>query len=791
MPDLQRQLDDLRTRLTALGAASDPAALTDIERDARALLTDAKNTPQESAAQALFAEVARAAGGAAPQSAVTARGMARRARIRLELASDEQDVDEAIDILAEGLAVSPKDSELIALLEQAGAHSAQARQRVNDIFVRHGIPRLPPPPSNVTESSVTGRQAASNEGNDGTDEKVQTGIYQPVSYPTSAGYLPPERDIAASQPGGGKAGGRKTPPASPVSEGGDTETTLSEMTQAYYSGEYQQVIELANRVLAQQATNATALDYRQKAEDNLIRGVVPDHRIPFDARVSYNRANSLVRAGNYDEAERLYREARDLAERAGILSWKDAETAMLEIQDLALAREMLNEGDRLLNADNWGEAVRKYEGALRVVPNDPAAEDRIEKARRIQQDAENASVQLTMLSGSLADQVLGLQTVIGTLARLRQLLPNSQRLGALSADANNRLSAIKTQIADQAVSAMNRAKSATSLDERISLTSDALVLLEQGNKLDPGDSNISQMLLDARASSSEMQRARQVIERASTLIAQNDDSDLVQARSMLAGLKDYAQDSRYRTVVSDLLARIIERAVSAVEEGSLDEAEALIEAAHEEPFPILGRRAEIARVEAQIRAQRQSSRLRIFGIVGGIIIVIAAALFLSRDAWIPIINPPPTNTPTATFTPSNTFTPSYTATDTATPTDTPTPTVTFTPTRTLTPTSTPTDTLTATNTSTATETPTITPTPEYLCEVINMSGENKFVRAQPTVDSAQISTLPPARLARVLEIQRNAQNELWYRIVFEIDGAQVIGWTRASNVEESTDCPDF
>ena len=34
--------------------------------------------------------------------------------------------------------------------------------------------------------------------------------------------------------------------------------------------------------------------------------------------------NSLVRAGNYDEAERLYREARDLAERNGVIVPLDA-----------------------------------------------------------------------------------------------------------------------------------------------------------------------------------------------------------------------------------------------------------------------------------------------------------------------------------------------------------------------------------------------------------------------------------------------------------------------------------
>src|SRR6185503_16952718 len=115
---------------------------------------------------------------------------------------------------------------------------------------------------------------------------------------------------------------------------------------------------------------------------------------------AYNRANSLVRAGNYDEAERLYREARDLAERSGILSWKDAEQALLDIQDLALAREMIIDGDRLIKTDNWAEALRKYEGALRVVPNDPQVDERVEMIRKVQQDVDSAAVELAMLGGS-------------------------------------------------------------------------------------------------------------------------------------------------------------------------------------------------------------------------------------------------------------------------------------------------------------------------------------------------------------------------------------------------------
>lgn len=792
MPDLQKQIEDLRQRLHALPEDADGTAVNDLEREARALLTDAKNTPHEAAAQALFAEMARASNPTSAMSA-TVRGLLRRARIRLEIAGDDDDIDEAIDILAEALALNPHDAEVVQLLQEAARTNAQAGQRVSDLFSRYGVQQAAAPTNRQTNGApVPDVEDIDIPPDAPADEAAIRDVTQPtgslpvVNYPTSSGYPAPERELRGDKP----AGGRRTPGQGPIYVGSDIDETLSEVTQAYYAGDYQLVVDLANRVLNQQPGNATALEYRQKAEDNIIRGVVPDHRIPFDARVSFNRANSLVRAGNYDEAERLYREARDLAERSGILSWKDAEQALLDIQDLALARELLNEGDRLMATDNWSDAMRKYEGALRVVPNDPQAEERIEKVRRIQQDAESASVQLTMLGGALSEQATQLQSVLGAIARLRQLLPNSQRLAQLSSDANNRLNGIKTQLNDQAQAALTRAHSATSVDDRLTMTSEALGLLEQGVKLDPGDAAMSQMLLDARASVSDMQRGKQVMERASALIAQNYDNDLVQARSMLSGLIDYAQDTRYRAVIGDLLNRYLERAVTAVEEGDLEEAEALIQSTREEPFNILGRRAEVARVENSIRSLRQRSRLRLGGIIGGSILIIAFVILGTRGTWEPLIFPPPTSTPTATLTPSESPTPSDTPTATDTPTPSDTPTATYTPSDTPTATLTPSETYTPTDTPLPTETATPTATPQYLCQVVNISQENKILRSQPTTASADVGRLPPGRVANVLEVQRNDVGQLWYFIVFNVDNLQENGWTLSSNVVPADDtCP--
>ncbi|MFW5696306.1 MAG: tetratricopeptide repeat protein, partial [Phototrophicaceae bacterium] len=411
MADLQQQINDLREKLEALrGRAGGGDVTRDVaalERQARELLSDAKNTPHEAAAQALFGDVARLHNPTSPTTA-SVRGLLRRARIRIEIAGDEDDIDEAIDILSEALALNPNDEDTIALLQQAGSRSSQAAMRVSDLFNRYKIERDAAPVAAQAEA-VAPLPA---------DEPLAP-VDQPVDSESDGGEAAPATSseapsaVRSVEPAPPRYTGSTRAPqqtrAQVGNRGGETagnsevDALLSNLTEAYYAGEYQQTVEIANRILSQQADNSAAKEYREKAEDNLIRGVVPDHRIPFDARVAFNRANSLVRAGNYEEAERLYREARDLAERSGILSWKDAEQAMLDIQDLALARELLNEGDRLMATDNWSDAIRRYEGALRVVPNDPQAEERLEMVRRVQQEADQAAVKLSMLSGSLSE----------------------------------------------------------------------------------------------------------------------------------------------------------------------------------------------------------------------------------------------------------------------------------------------------------------------------------------------------------------------------------------------------
>jgi len=793
MRDIQERIANLRGRIQ-----NGSESVTVLEQEARHLLSEAKNTIYESEAQALFAELAQQSRNM-QESNPQLRGLLRRARIRIEMAGDDDDIDEAIDILTEAIAANPADGEVIALLQQAASQTPQAAQRVRDLFNRYGVDANAVPQETV----------------------------QPEPPAQSNAPEPPPRTPAPQNP-------VQQPQQQAVNDTDYTETDdlMSELTESYYSGNYQQTVDIANRLLSRSPNNQAAMEYRQKAEDNLIRGVVPDHRIPFEARVSYNRANSLVRAGNYEEASKLYREARELAERDGILTWQDVEQALLDIQDLALARELMNEGDRLMAADNWSEAMRKYEGALRVVPNDPQVEERVEMIHKVQQDVDSAAVELSMLGGTLQEQVEQLQSIKSKLTRVRQLLPGSQRLAQMQKNADNNLAGVKTQLKDQARSTLDRAGNATNLDDKAILATEALKLAEFAVELDPGDTDASALLMETRTAENEFSRARQTIERASKMVAQNYDSELVQARNMLSGLSGNAQDERYRMVVNDLFARYMEKAEVALEEGDANEANRWIESMREEPFRILGRRAEIYRLENVIRGKRNRGRAFAGGGIIIVLIIIAGMLWASREpltaTFFPSETPSatwtltpedtltPSNTPTAsqtstiTLTPTFTITPSptmtFTWTPTATWTNTPsptwtpswTPTASMTPTHTNTPTHTPTLTATPTATATATtsptptltSTPTISPTPPGLCRVFASLEQGINLREEANVRSERIQVLPQATTMDVLEIVPPAAgaNRYWLYVRVDTPEGQVFGWVRDDTIVELTEC---
>lgn len=831
MSDLRALLDDLRAQIENLPSSATASQIGPLETKARDLLTRSKNTSFEEEARELFSELSRRSAPSKnnPETGQV-RSLLRRARIRIEIAGDDHDFDEAIDILAQALDLDPDNGETHELLIQAAQHSSQHALKVQGLADRYGIKlesNAPPPATNTLD-------------------------YAPASNASPSNNPAPSHSNHSS-------------------ENSEAESRLSEIASAYYAGDYQRTVDLASRLLEFDPNNNQAREYREKADDNLMRGVVPDHRIPFDARVAYNRANSLVRAGNYAEAERLYREAREVAERAGIHTWKDVEQALLEIQDLALARELLGDGDRLLAADDWQGALAKYEGSWRVVPNDPLTEERIQLVKKVQEQYDQATVRLGMITGTLTERARGLVDLLNVLSGIRQILPGSARLQQMVNDTQARIQNVKLQLLEQGENLLSRVEAITSVEEKHRQAEESRDLFDLAVELDSSDARATAGLRKAQQYTAELREGRQLMERSAALIAQNFDNELAQARQMLSGLRHNAQDARYQQLVSDLLSRHIERVEAAIDRRDIDGALRWLSICKEDPFRILGRRAEILRLENEVRGLKQGRLLRRLLLVGLFLGIIGVIAFLNRSSIERIVSP--TQTPTATA--SNTGT----ATATNTPTDTPTPTNTATntplPPDDLTATANARSTITAltqvaiinrtgtaeqlfanqegtqaaldltatqddfnnritgtimartqaasatniaqteqargtqdyfstqtatfmppTLTPTLTNTPPPSPTPTepvVICAVFNPNQSNVNVRSMASPNGNVVAVLIFRQTAEVIRQTRGTDGAIWYRITIQQQDAEILGWISSSVVQQvpGQSCPPY
>ena len=140
MSDLRQELDELRAAIEYLPSSATAAQIAPLEDQARSLLIDCKNTPFEAEARDVFNQLARLSSPAAErEDNPEVRALLRRARIRIDIAADDHDYDEAIDILARALELNPDSDEAHELLLQAARRSPQHEMQVQGLFDRYGI----------------------------------------------------------------------------------------------------------------------------------------------------------------------------------------------------------------------------------------------------------------------------------------------------------------------------------------------------------------------------------------------------------------------------------------------------------------------------------------------------------------------------------------------------------------------------------------------------------------------------------------------------------------------------
>ena len=701
---------------------------------------------------------------------VRVRGLLRRAKIRIEFAGDDSERGDALAILVEALTLGAAMSEVAPLLTRLAKQSDALAASVAEIEARFA-PTPPPsePPSKTKMATSLGVQpdAAS------VDEFMTT-----------------------------------DPPTSilPLSDK-ELQTLLAELSRAYYGGEYREAIDIANRILHHHSTQATVRDYRQKAEEGLLRGDVPDHLIPFDARVAYNRAKSLARAGNYLEAKHHFRDAQELAQQAGITRWREAEQAQLEIEDLALAREMLLSGDQRLTEDKWEAALTQYESALRVVPGDTQIEERRRHIRELQQAVTSIRDSLAASNESAADQILALERSGETLRLARKRLPGSARLEQLVAQLADRRGKLAAGLTEQAQNLLASAEGARTLPDRLSRIHEAVRYIEHARQLMPEAAEYPTAAARAREAAAAAERASGTLAEIEQLLDDGGGAALAEALHSLANLRPFTEDERYRANLRSLFAELLSMADASLAGGQMQMTRDLLEALHDEIFAPLGRAGDVARLEAGIKRRRQIRQLLSAAVTGGIIILIGAGILYARPSWQPVLFPPPptetpthtltpthTFTPTRTFTPTHTYTPSHTPTITPTASNTPTPTNTLTPTHTFTPSSTPTPTITPTPSNTPT--PTLTPTPTFtplpvLCRV-RVREPFANLRTEPNAltrnDKAQI---PGGEGLEVFALEQGVSDFplYWLQVVWQVGSNTYSGWIRQDTLETIANCP--
>jgi tetratricopeptide (TPR) repeat protein len=295
-----------------------------------------------------------------------------------------------------------------------------------------------------------------------------------------------------------RSGVRPCPRAERHDESGRVQAMQARMIQAYYRGYYQDAIDLCASILRVDPSHTVAKEYQVKAKDYLERGVVPDTRIPRDARFSYNRGLSLKRAGQYREAETYFTDALDIAKtEAGIDRWADAERELGELNDLILQKDLVQRGDGLAAQGEWDEAVEVYQNALSVMAS-PSIRKKLRQAERAGQTYRKIASHVQIVAGSLADQAEQLRLLREDLVDARKRWPESPKFRALTAKVDARLHDIGVTLKERGARALADSRSARHVDARLRLIRAGLRSLEAAGRLLPEDVHIDRLIMEGR-----------------------------------------------------------------------------------------------------------------------------------------------------------------------------------------------------------------------------------------------------------------------------------------------------
>ncbi|MBI5715012.1 MAG: hypothetical protein HZC38_16560, partial [Chloroflexi bacterium] len=291
----------------------------------------------------------------------------------------------------------------------------------------------------------------------------------------------------------------------------------------FYAGDYYEASDVLTEILRLSPDDQEAKDRLAQIEDNIRRGIVPDSRVPFEARVAFGRAQSLERAGRFEEARESYRSALMEARQGGPLlqNWQPAVEAMLRIDNSIIARETRDEADALMQTDRWREATEKYETVLKLLPDDSHAGERLHLLHKLQEQTDAARTQLKMMPGNLIETCQAVIAVMQTIRELRPKMPESQQLADLEAEIHAESQTLKDRLSERGQQLLSQALYLSNLPECRRLTNEAVLVLEQARELASGESEILDLAQGARAELTRLEQVERNMEEARRLIDLN------------------------------------------------------------------------------------------------------------------------------------------------------------------------------------------------------------------------------------------------------------------------------
>jgi tetratricopeptide (TPR) repeat protein len=394
----------------------------------------------------------------------------------------------------------------------------------------------------------------------------------------------------------------------------------------FYSGRYAEAVQIFDRILQVDPNWERARQHRNEAENYLRTGYIPAVALPAEAASAYGKAQSAARVGRFADALALLETAQNALHELGIQRWQEGQEFAQKLQENIDAEKAFDEGLNLFRQGNIDDAIERVQAAFDATGM-PKYSERAQSLRKVKEN-------LRSIYESLNQAELDPQMASQAKAKLDSLVieygenPAFERL-------IDRFKSITPRVVEplkeQTRALKNQAEHASTLEEGLYLSKQALQSLAQIRNLEGFDESLDRL-------QSEIERQYRAY--------QKYDNDLQAANQA------YEKNPGWPAEAARVSAEVVKR------------------------FPIDPGVKELKR-------KLRNYRLKVLGIQAGLVLI-GLLILIGLGKWgsnkyqAYLLAQTPTLTATPTFT--ATFTPSPTQTPTQTPTPLPTSTPTLTPT---------------------------------------------------------------------------------------------------------------